>query len=101
MFRNFQDENEDPKFTTVIELDLSTVRPSASGPKRPQDRVSISEFKEDFNACLRNKVSFKGYGLADEQLNVASDFVFDEKKYTLRHGSVVIAAITSCEFALI
>lgn len=96
LFRDFKNENEDPKFTSVVELDLSTVKPSASGPKRPQDRVSIAEMKQDFNACLRNKVSFKGYGLSEEQLKLSSEFVFNDKKYTLKHGSVVIAAITSC-----
>ena len=41
----------------VFELDLSTVVPSLSGPKRPHDRVSLSEMKEDFQMCLDNKVS--------------------------------------------
>ena len=96
LFRDFRNQNEDPVFTSVVELDLSTVKPSVSGPKRPQDRVSISEMKKDFNACLRNKVSFKGYGLTEEQLNLSSEFIYNDKKYTLKHGSVVIAAITSC-----
>ena len=43
--------------TQSIELDLSTVVPSLSGPKRPHDRVSLSEMKEDFQKCLDNKVS--------------------------------------------
>ena len=42
----------------VIELDLSTVVPSLSGPKRPHDRVSLSEMKEDFQKCLDSKASF-------------------------------------------
>ena len=41
----------------VLELDLSTVVPSLSGPKRPHDRVSVSDMKTDFRQCLQNKVS--------------------------------------------
>lgn len=96
MFRDFKNASQDPSFTTIVELDLSTIKPSVSGPKRPQDRVSISEMKEDFNQCLRNKVSFKGYGLSEPQLALSSEFVYNDRKYTLKHGSVVIAAITSC-----
>lgn len=56
MFRNFNDSNEDPVFSAIYGLDLSTVVPSLSGPKRPQDRVPASEMKSDFQLCLRNKV---------------------------------------------
>ena len=52
--------------------------------------------KADFAACLRNKISFKGFGIKPEQLNTEIKFVFDGKPYSLRHGSVVISAITSC-----
>lgn len=96
LFRDFKNANQDPSFTSIVELDLSTIKPSVSGPKRPQDRVSISEMKEDFNQCLKNKVSFKGYGLSEPQLALSSEFIYNDRKYTLKHGSVVIAAITSC-----
>ena len=49
-----------------MELDLSTVEPCLSGPKRPHDRVAMSEMKADWNACLTNKVGFKGFGLKDD-----------------------------------
>jgi len=96
MFRNFNDSNEDPVFSAIYGLDLSTVVPSLSGPKRPQDRVPASEMKSDFQLCLRNKVSFKGFGIEESKLNPSVPFEFENKTYTLRHGSVVIAAITSC-----
>ena len=57
LFRDYRITSQDPIFSEVLELDLSTVVPSVSGPKRPQDRVSVSEFKEDFKNCLTNKVS--------------------------------------------
>lgn len=58
MIRNYDDPSEDPVFSEVVTLDLATVVSSVSGPKRPHDRVSVSEMKNDFNMCLRNKVSF-------------------------------------------
>ncbi|KAG7306805.1 hypothetical protein JYU34_008248, partial [Plutella xylostella] len=96
-FRNYDDELEDPVFSQVVELDLSTVVTSVSGPKRPQDRVSVVDMKQDFESCLTNKVGFKGYGLTPAQLSASGSFSFsDGREYTLGHGSVVIAAITSC-----
>lgn len=44
-------------------LDLSTVKPCLSGPKRPHDKVEMDNMKTDFNKCLTNPVGFKGYGL--------------------------------------
>ena len=56
MFRDYTDPAQDPVFTERVELDLSTVVPSLSGPKRPHDRVSVSDMKQDFQSCLDNKV---------------------------------------------
>ncbi|KAI7693521.1 Cytoplasmic aconitate hydratase [Sarcoptes scabiei] len=97
MFRvDYNDSNEDPFYTKVCELDLSTIKISLSGPKRPHDRVAVDEMKKDFKACLENKVGFKGYGLKPEELNKSTRFVFQGQEYDLKHGSVVISAITSC-----
>nr|XP_026486528.1 cytoplasmic aconitate hydratase-like [Vanessa tameamea] len=96
-FRDYSNSAQDPVFSEVVELDLSTVVTSVSGPKRPQDRVSVSVMKKDFNECLSNKVGFKGYGLSPSQLSTTGSFSFsDGKTYTITHGSVIIAAITSC-----
>lgn len=57
MIRNYDDSDQDPVFSEVVELDLATVVSSVSGPKRPHDRVSVVEMKKDFNNCLTNKVS--------------------------------------------
>lgn len=98
MFRNnFDDPNEDPEFSQVLELNLDTVTPSVSGPKRPHDRVAFKDFKHDFIDSLSAPVGFKGFGLTTEQLSKNSvPFVFEGNQYSLEHGSVVIAAITSC-----
>lgn len=96
MFRDFTNEKEDPVFSQILELDLATIVPSLSGPKRPHDRVSVSEMKKDFGDCLVNKVGFKGFGLPSDKLSTKVPFTFENQEFSLHHGSVVIAAITSC-----
>ncbi|XP_047365951.1 cytoplasmic aconitate hydratase-like isoform X1 [Vespa velutina] len=96
MLRNYDDKNQDPIFSEVIYLDLNTVVSCVSGPKRPHDRVSVRDMKTDFQSCLSNKIGFKGYGLNKEKLDNVGMFEYEGKDYKLRHGSVVIAAITSC-----
>lgn len=70
----------------VVELDLSTVTPSLSGPKRPHDRVSVSEMKQDFTDCLNNKVGFKGFGIPTEKQSTEVPFTFDGQEFKLSHG---------------
>ncbi|EDO44943.1 predicted protein [Nematostella vectensis] len=96
LFRDYNDPSSDPVFSEVVELDLSTVVPSLSGPKRPHDRVSVSGMKEDFQQCLNNKIGFKGFGIPPEKQTDEAPFTFEGTEYKLRHGSVVISAITSC-----
>uniref|UniRef100_A0A8C1YJ46 Cytoplasmic aconitate hydratase n=1 Tax=Cyprinus carpio TaxID=7962 RepID=A0A8C1YJ46_CYPCA len=96
MFRDYSNTSEDPQFTQVVELDLSTVVPCCSGPKRPQDKVTVSEMKQDFKMCLGAKQGFKGFQVAPERHDVQMPFQFNGAEYSLSHGSVVIAAITSC-----
>ncbi|MDF2617421.1 MAG: aconitate hydratase 1 [Xanthobacteraceae bacterium] len=78
----------DPVFTDVLELDISTVLPSLAGPKRPQDRVLLSGTKQGFLAALEGE--FKKPGEAAKRVEV------EGADYTLGHGDVTIAAITSC-----
>ncbi|KAK0055795.1 cytoplasmic aconitate hydratase-like isoform X1 [Biomphalaria pfeifferi] len=96
LFRHYLNEAGDPHYSEVVHLDLSTVVPCCSGPKRPHDKVAVSEMKDDFNKCLTNKIGFKGFAIPPEKLNTTVPFVFENQEYTLTHGSVVIAAITSC-----
>ncbi|XP_077598295.1 cytoplasmic aconitate hydratase [Stigmatopora nigra] len=96
MFRDYSDVSQDPDFSQVVELDLSTVVPCCSGPKRPQDRIALSDMKQDFESCLGAKQGFKGFAVAPDSHKTTIPFHFDGKEYTLSHGSVVIAAITSC-----
>ncbi len=78
-------ESPEPVFTTTLELDLSEVVPSLAGPKRPQDRVSMIDMKTAFDSALELE------GRADTK-----DIKVKVGDYELGHGSVVLAAITSC-----
>jgi aconitate hydratase len=78
----------DPVFSTTLELDMSDVRPSMAGPKRPQDRVLLDKAKEAFNQALETE--FKKGAEADARVPV------EGREHDLGHGDVVIAAITSC-----
>ena len=90
----FRDRNTPtPQFTDTLELDLGSVTPSLAGPKRPQDRVPLTAMKSSFQSALIAPVKDRGYGLAPDQLAVKSPF---DDSHVLRHGSVVIAAITAC-----
>jgi aconitate hydratase len=96
MFRDYKSGN-DPEFSgDVLHLDLSTVVNSVAGPKRPQDRVALSNMKNDFTHALSNKIGFKGYGIKPEETKKSAEVNVDGKNYKLSHGSVVIASITSC-----
>jgi len=97
MYRDYNNSAQDPSFTgDLLELDLATVHGCISGPKRPHDKVTIVEQPGDFKSCLSAKVGFKGFGLKEDTLAKTSPFTFQGKEYTLSHGSLVIAAITSC-----
>lgn len=96
LMRDFKNPNQDPVFSEVVELDLATVVPSCSGPKRPHDRVAVSEMKTDFDSCLMAKVGFKGFAIPEDKRSTSVPFVYEGKEYVLKHGSVLIAAITSC-----
>ncbi|XP_076045941.1 cytoplasmic aconitate hydratase-like isoform X2 [Oratosquilla oratoria] len=96
MFRNFEDSSQDPVFSELVSLDLGEVVPSVSGPKRPHDRVPVKEMKEDFGKCLSNKIGFKGFAIPSDEHQKNVPFEYEGEEFVLQHGSVVIAAITSC-----
>jgi aconitate hydratase len=87
MFRT--DQSPDPLFSDTLELDLATVVPSISGPRRPQDRVPLTESKKAFADALPSLMKTK-----DPAKKVPVQLNGD--RFDLKHGSVVIAAITSC-----
>ncbi len=115
------DETPDPEYTVTLGLDLGTVQPSLAGPRRPQDRVPLAKSKEMFLESLEEvlestaatsgaTVTAPAQGVAAESgagtavlpatesdiTGVGVELEKDGQKFRLRHGSVVIAAITSC-----
>ncbi|KAK5927622.1 hypothetical protein CgunFtcFv8_012758 [Champsocephalus gunnari] len=96
LFRSYEDASEDPEYSEVIEINLSTIAPCVSGPKRSQDRVAVSSMKEDFQSCLDEKVGFKGFHVSKEKQNALVPFLHGGQEYQLAHGSLVIAAVISC-----
>ena len=89
------DATPDPIYSEVIDLDLSTVEPALAGPKRPQDRIDLSEMKSTWQQTMRAPVKARGFALDDQSI-LAKSPISGEGGISLKHGSVVIAAITSC-----
>ncbi|MDO9592337.1 MAG: aconitate hydratase AcnA, partial [Erysipelotrichaceae bacterium] len=84
-------------YTTTLELDLSTIKPSLAGPKRPQDRVPLKVMKETFEKALRAPVADRGYGLDEVAANKEVAIAWEDgTTETLKTGAVAIASITSC-----
>ncbi|MEE9281134.1 MAG: aconitate hydratase AcnA, partial [Myxococcota bacterium] len=90
-----QPDELDPEYSSQLQLDLRTVVPSLAGPKRPQDRVPLTDARADWERCLPELISPEGEASAAELSRTVS--VRDgDSEYELGHGRVVIAAITSC-----
>ncbi len=85
-----------PEFTETVHLDLSTVEPSLAGPKRPHDRVSLSDMKSALRRALTAPTTAQGFALGEEELGRVAPVAYDGTRYNLGHGALVIAAITSC-----
>jgi len=86
LYRN--SKSAEPVFTDTLALDLSKVEPSLAGPRRPQDRVSLGNAADEFALALMNV--FKKEDDAKRRVKV------EGANYSIGHGDVVIAAITSC-----
>ena len=80
-------DSPDPLFTATLELDLSQVRPSVAGPKRPQDRVALGDIGASFDLLLET---------SGRKQQTDAPFAVAGESFSLKHGTVVIAAITSC-----
>ncbi|NTW53164.1 MAG: aconitate hydratase AcnA, partial [Chlorobiaceae bacterium] len=106
----WHDVAETPAFSRVVELDMSTVRPSLAGPKRPQDRIDLSamadQWKQDLSKVFNKPSIPEAEGMGSEGgVAVEShpdpgregiEITMHGRQVSLRHGAVVIAAITSC-----
>jgi aconitate hydratase len=86
------------EYSTDLELDLGTVVPSVAGPKRPQDRIELPKLKQEFTTAFAKPVTENGFGKKPEDFTTVKAEVSanGSGKGTIGHGSVLIAAITSC-----
>uniref|UniRef100_A0A8C6XW93 Iron-responsive element-binding protein 2 n=1 Tax=Naja naja TaxID=35670 RepID=A0A8C6XW93_NAJNA len=99
LFRNYQYSLQLTKpffLHQIIPISLDSITPYVSGPKRAQDRVAVTNMKTDFQACLREKVGFRGFQIPAEKQCRVVPVEYEGNEYQLAHGSVVIAAVISC-----
>ena len=106
----WHDEQHEPEFNKILELDLAAVRPSLAGPKRPQDRIDLgsmqSQWKRDLYTVYGKQLYNGGSNMSAEGGVPQQEkpdpgrhgiqVTMDGKRFILQHGAVVIAAITSC-----
>jgi len=91
----WHDPDHEARYSEYLELDLGDVVPSIAGPKRPQDRVSLSDSKASFRTALAD-YSTDAAGDAGRPSNPQNVTLEDGTEFELDHGAVTIAAITSC-----
>ena len=91
-----RDDAPTPQYTKSLSLDLSTVEPSLAGPKRPQDRIPLSKMATSFQEALQAPVNKRGFDLSGDALTRTATVHNNGSTTDIQHGSVVIAAITSC-----
>jgi len=89
-------DSPEPDYSETISLDLSTIEPCVSGPRRPHDRVSIRQLRESFMTSLTRNRSENGLGIEPQEAAKSVRVVSAGAEGELHHGSVVIASITSC-----
>lgn len=98
----WRDDKNEPVFTDTLSLDMDTVEPSLAGPKRPQDKVSLSQLGESFDLLLESMNVLEDPEMGGKESISRADLSDDTAvpiegtEHKLRHGDVVIAAITSC-----
>ncbi|MFH1435130.1 MAG: aconitate hydratase AcnA [Pseudomonadota bacterium] len=91
------DDFPDPMFQDIVELDMSTVGPSLAGPGRPQDRIGLGDMKKTWKRVLSASAAERGFGIDEKGLKAGAEIVTPSgANAMLTHGSVAIAAITSC-----
>ena len=92
----FYDPNSQANYTKIVELDFSTITPSISGPKRPQDLIDLANAKQTFQESLVREAGVQGFGLSKEEVDKTAIVQFADHEEEIKTGHVAIAAITSC-----
>lgn len=93
----YSSDEADPKYTEVVEINLSELQPNLSGPKRPQDLIALSDMKKEFNKAITAPAGNQGFGLdkAEFDKEVAVEHS-NGNTSVMKTGALAIAAITSC-----
>jgi len=84
------------QFSQVVDLDISTVKPGVAGPKRPQDRIDLDNLKTKWGQLLAAPIADGGFAKSESKTATVTVDSKEDVKDTIQHGSVLIAAITSC-----
>lgn len=92
----FGDTDQEVDYSETLEIDLSSIGPSVSGPKRPQDLVALNALAPSFRQALTADTHDGGFGLPPQALKNKAPITLAGQNHMLTHGSIVIAAITSC-----
>ena len=91
----FDVDKEEPEYTDVIEIDLSTVEASLSGPKRPQDLIFLSDMKKEFEDSVTAPAGNQGHGLDKSEFDKEATINFEDGSTAkMKTGDIAIAAIT-------
>jgi len=86
----------EPAFSALLDVDLGAIEPSLAGPKRPHDRLALARVSSQFQEALRKPLAQDGFGVEEARLSARTHVTVGGASGEIGHGSVVIAAITSC-----
>ncbi len=89
-------DSPEPEYSTVLELDLSTVLPGVAGPNRPQDRILLREMKSGWKDILERPREKRGFELTIPEQQKKATVEIHGERFEIGHGAVIIASITSC-----
>lgn len=92
----YSSDNPDPEYTQVIEVNLDELVTNLAGPKRPHDRIELTDMREEFKKAITAPEGNHGFGLDASEFDKKVDVEVDGKKAVMETGAVAIAAITSC-----
>ena len=83
-------------YTKTLKLDISTILPAVAGPKRPQDRIELTDLKSQFDKLLDTPKTEGGFEISKDDKDTTVSVSLEKEEIELTHGDILIAAITSC-----
>ncbi len=89
-------DSPEPEFSDVVSVDMSLIKPSIAGPKRPQDRIELTDLKSQWPGLLSAPIGSGGFAVEQDQMDEVVQVEHEGDSFELTHGKLVLAAITSC-----